>query len=197
MGPQWWTCGSTSAHWQWQPCSKPPTCFSAGITNPLPTCNLIQHPFLAVKCSQEAAVAVSVGLSPSWLLASWHGDTPQKQSQGPRHPSKLGWEGFCRARNYQCGHSLLLRSLPGRFWCLPFFVVFLFHPGMCGFSLQLWLFLPVSSWFSVRFVSHVDITFDVFVGAFELHILLLCHRDLSPREFFLLLRILILLNNTF
>ena len=61
---------------------------------------------------------------------------------------------------------------------------------MWGSFLQLWLFLPVSSLFSVRIVSHVVVIFDVLVGTGELHVLLLCHHDLSPGDFYLLLCIL-------
>ena len=43
-------------------------------------------------------------------------------------------------------------------------------------------FLPVSSWFSIRVIPHVDVFFfNVFVREDELCLLLLCHLDLPSR----------------
>ena len=132
--------------------------------------------------------AISTSLSPPWLLASQHAHIPIKSR--PLRPLCL---------------SQQARMLPKPTWVDPFSFTHAYQrhldvPSWCFFSslsylvtwrsfLQLFCIgdLPISNWFSVRIIPHVDVFLMCFVGEGEFHILLLHHLDPLQEELLSLL----------
>ena len=163
--------------------------------SPLSTCPVLplDRDMLWIEtCGQAVATSTSISLSLS--LASHHMHTPHKQSPGPSslsscsiHPSGppsrqggspgQGSAHVClpsfRALSQEC------QSHPGAFSPLVI-SIWLYGDLSCSFGCRRDP-LPVSSWFSMRIIPHVDVFFDAFVREDELCLLLLCHLDLPSR----------------
>ena len=98
---------------------------------------------------------------------------PSRQGGSPGQGSAHVYLPSFRALSQEC------QSHPGAFSHLVL-SIWLYGDLSCSFGCRRDL-LPVSSWFSMRIIPHVDVFFDVFVRGDELCLLLLCHLDLPSR----------------